>query len=159
MKLKLVMALMCLILTNSTLEVGDVERVTVTFEDTTTISEEPKTEADVEAIEIDKRTFRVTAYCACEKCCGEWAKNRPTDELGKPIVIGALGTPLTSESCASPLPFGTEISLEDYGVVVVEDRTADWVVNKHGENIIDLYMEDHNEALEFGVKYMEGVIM
>lgn len=20
--------------------------------------------------------FRVTAYCSCEKCCGEWAKNR-----------------------------------------------------------------------------------
>lgn len=22
-------------------------------------------------------SFRITAYCSCEKCCGEWAKNRP----------------------------------------------------------------------------------
>ena len=157
MRAKLAMAMTCLVLSSSTLRVGDVEHVTVNLQDT--VSEEPITEAVVEAVEIDKRTFRVTAYCACEKCCGDWAKNRPLDEFGKPIVVGALGTPLTSESAASPLPFGTEISLEGYGTVTVEDRTANWVVEKHGENIIDLYMEDHNEALEFGVKYLEGVIM
>lgn len=155
MRGKLAMAMICLVLSSSTLEAGEPEHVTVNIPNTVS---EPKTDANVEAIEIDKRMFRVTAYCACEKCCGNWATDRPTDELGNPIVLGALGTPLTKVSCASPLPFGTEISLEDYGTVIVEDRTAIWVVDKHGENIIDLYMEDHNEALEFGVKYMKGEI-
>lgn len=35
--------------------------------------------------------FRLTAYCPCEKCCGIWAKNRPTDIDGKPIVKTASG--------------------------------------------------------------------
>lgn len=156
MRGKLAIVMMCLVLSSSTLEAGEPEHVTVNIPNTVS---EPNTDADVEAIEIDKRIFRVTAYCACEKCCGSWAKGRPTDELGNPIILGALGTPLSKVSCASPLPFGTEISLEDYGTVIVEDRTATWVVDEYGENIIDLYMEDHDEAWDFGVKYMEGVVM
>ena len=35
--------------------------------------------------------YRITAYCACEKCCGEWAKNRPGG-----IVVGAAGIELKS---------------------------------------------------------------
>lgn len=108
---------------------------------------------------IEKLTFRVSAYCACSICCGKWANNRPIDENGNPIVYGAAGKPLTGDvSCASPLPFGTEIDLDDIGTVVVEDRTAKWVVNKYGQYIIDLYMTDHQKAREFGVRYIEGVI-
>ena len=111
------------------------------------VEEEPATE------------FRVTAYCACEICCGQWALNRPVDEYGNPIVIGAANKPLTSGvSCASPLPFGTEIDLGELGTVVVEDRTANWVVEKHGENIIDIYFDNHETARQFGLKYVEGVI-
>lgn len=105
-------------------------------------------------------TFRVTAYCACSKCCGSYANNRPIDENGNTIVIGAGGTQLISGvSCASPLPFGTKIALEGYGTVVVQDRTASWVVNKHGKYIADIYFSDHNTALQFGVKNLKGVIL
>ena len=112
----------------------------------------------IEPVELTE--FRVTAYCACEKCCGKWASLRPRDESGNPIVIGASGEVLaTGISCASPYPFGTEINLEGWGTVIVEDRTAEWVVEKHGRNIIDIYFEDHQQALEFGVQYMGGVII
>lgn len=112
----------------------------------------------VEPVELTE--FRVTAYCACEKCCGKWANLRPRDENGNPIVIGASGEVLaTGISCASPYPFGTEINLDGYGTVVVEDRTADWVVEKHGMNIVDIYFDNHQEALEFGLQYMGGVII
>lgn len=109
--------------------------------------------------EITKTTFRVTAYCACEKCCGVWASKRPLDENGNPIVYGASGVELVNGvSCASPLPFGTQIELDGYGVVEVQDRTADWVVNKFGENLIDIYMNNHEAARNFGLQYIEGVV-
>lgn len=110
--------------------------------------------------EVTKITYRVTAYCACEKCCGQWALNRPLDEEGNPIVYGAAGEVLTTGvSVASPLPFGTEIELDGYGTVVVQDRTAKWVVEKYGENIIDIYFDSHEEALNWGCQYIEGVII
>ena len=109
--------------------------------------------------DIHTTTYRVTAYCSCEQCCGKWASNRPLDSNGLPIVYGASGDVLIEEvSCASPLPFNTEIDLLGHGTVVVHDRTADWIVEKHGGNIIDLYFSDHQKALEWGVRYMEGVI-
>lgn len=108
---------------------------------------------------IDLRTFRLTAYCPCEVCCGRWAKNRPLDENGEPIVIGAWGKPLVDGySVASPLPFGTQVYLVGIGTVEVQDRTANWVVEKYGEDIIDLYMTDHQEALKFGVQYVRGIV-
>lgn len=104
-------------------------------------------------------TYRVTAYCACEKCCGKWALNRPVDENGNEIVKGAAGVKLVDGyTVASPLPFGTKINLEGYGVVEVQDRTAKWIVEKHGENVIDIYFNDHDAAWDFGVKYWEGTI-
>lgn len=116
--------------------------------------------SEVSTIEEETTEFRVTAYCACEICCGQWALNRPVDEFGKPIVIGAANKPLTTGvSCASPLPFGTEVDLDGYGTVVVEDRTAKWVVEKHGQNIIDIYFDDHETARQFGLQYIEGVIL
>ena len=116
-------------------------------------------EEAVEEVEAESTTFRVTAFCSCEKCCGEWANNRPVDENGQPIVYGASGEQLVDwYSCASPLEFGTQIELDGIGVVEVHDRTAQWVVNKYGSNLIDIYMNDHQQALEFGVKYVEGVI-
>ena len=107
----------------------------------------------------NKQTFRVTAYCACAKCCGKWASNRPLDKNGKPIVYGASGKKLISNySCAAPLPFGTKIKLDGIGTVEVHDRTANWVVNKYGKNIIDIYMTNHKEASKFALKKVKGVV-
>ena len=81
---------------------------------------EPITTKPEEIEPIYLGNYRITAYCACEKCCGEWAKNRPNG-----IVKGAAGIALTpGYSAASPLPFGTELYIEGYGDVVIQDRTA-----------------------------------
>ena len=119
------------------------------------IPEETEVEAEPESL----GEFRVTAYCACEKCCGKWALNRPLDENGEPIVYGASGEKLVAGySVASPLEFGTKIELDELGVVEVQDRTAQWVVDEFGIFIVDLYMTDHEEAWNFGEKYLEGFI-
>lgn len=97
--------------------------------------------------------YRVTAYCSCEICCGEWAKDRPNG-----IVIGAWGKELTPEySVASPLPFGTKVHIEGLGPYEVQDRTATWIADKYNGKIIDIYMgDDHAAAIEFG-KQVRGV--
>lgn len=93
--------------------------------------------------DIDEWT--ITAYCPCRKCCGEWAKNRPGG-----IVYGASGAELRRGFCASPLPFGTVVLIEGVGQYTVHDRTADWVAERYGGRIIDLYFLTHEEALQFG---------
>lgn len=106
-----------------------------------------------------KVLYRVTAYCACEECCGEWANKRPLDENGEPIVVGAWGVELVDNfSAASPMAFGTQVELDGIGTVEIQDRTAQWVVDRFGEDVIDIYMNDHITASEFGVQYIEGVI-
>lgn len=93
--------------------------------------------------------FRITAYCSCEICCGKWAENRPDG-----IVYGASGEELVAGvSCASPLPFGTVLEIEGVGTYIVQDRTSSWVVDKYGENLIDIYFDDHEAAREFGLQY------
>lgn len=129
--------------------------------ETSELVDDEEVESDVsESVESESITFRISAYCACEYCCGEYAINRPTDENGNPIVYGASGNTLVSGvSCASPLPFGTTIELDGYGTVVVEDRTADWIIDEYGYYILDLYFDNHQTACEWGVKFIDGVIL
>lgn len=95
--------------------------------------------------------WRVTAYCACEKCCGEWAKNRPNG-----IVVGAAGVELKAGvSVASPLPFGTRVYIEGIGEYVVQDRTASWIAEKHNNELIDIYFDNHEAACNFGLQYLD----
>lgn len=109
----------------------------------------PTAEITLEPEPVYLGEFRVTAYCACEICCGQWAENRPDG-----IVYGASNEPLIAGvSCASPLPFGTALEIEGVGTYIVQDRTASWVVDKYGENVVDIYFDDHQAALEFGVQH------
>ena len=136
-----------------------VTKVTKSKLETKATKKTKKTKKVTKTTKTTKQTFRVTAYCACTKCCGKWASKRPLDTNGKPIVYGASGKKLISNySCASPLPFGTKIKLDGIGTVEVQDRTANWVVNKYGKNIIDIYMTNHNEAYKFALKYAKGVV-
>lgn len=118
--------------------------------------ETPLVEESVEPEPVLLGSFRVTAYCSCEKCCGEWAKNRPNG-----IVYGAAGVELKAGvSCASPLPLGTVVEVEGLGEYIVQDRPAQWVIDKYGENQIDIYFDNHEAASAFGLKqlnvYLKG---
>ena len=112
--------------------------------------ETPLVEESVEPEPVLLGSFRVTAYCSCEKCCGEWAKNRPNG-----IVYGAAGVELKAGvSCASPLPLGTVVEVEGLGEYIVQDRPAQWVIDKYGENQIDIYFDSHEAASAFGLKQL-----
>ena len=112
--------------------------------------EAPSNEPDT----LDLGPCRITAYCACEKCCGEWAKNRPDG-----VVYGAAGIELKAGvSCASPWPIGTVVEIEGLGEYTVQDRPAKWVIEKYGENQFDIYFDDHEAACEFGLQYLNVTV-
>lgn len=98
-------------------------------------------------------TYRLTAYCACEKCCGYWATVRPLDENGNPIVytanqsIAKQGVTVAADT--NVLPFGTVLLIDGHEYIV-QDRGG-----SIKENRIDIYFESHEEALQFGVQYKE----
>lgn len=95
-----------------------------------------------------KCELQATAYCHCEKCCGVWATKRPTDDNGKPIVYTASGTVAqagrTVAADTSVFPFGTVLIINGIEYVV-EDRGGGIKGNR-----IDIYFDDHNDALQFG---------
>ena len=97
--------------------------------------------------------FRLTAYCPCEKCCEEWALKRPLDDKGKPIVYTASGkiakAGYTVAADPNVLPYGTKIKINGHEYEVQDCGGA--VTGKS----IDIYFDTHDEAENFGVKFVE----
>lgn len=120
----------------------------------TTIQETSESQPTFELVSLGE--FRITAYCPCEICCGNWAKNRPVDEDGSIQVFTASGDlaveGVTIAADTSVLPFGTEVIIDDVKYIV-QDRGKAIKGNK-----IDVYFENHQDALEFGVQYKEVFI-
>lgn len=88
--------------------------------------------------------YEATAYCACEKCCGTWAEDRPDG-----IVYTASGAVaqegVTIAADWDVLPPGTVVFIDGLGERVVQDRGG-----AIKGNAVDIYFEDHDEALIFG---------
>ena len=94
--------------------------------------------------------YTVTAYCACEKCCGKWAAKQGE------TVKGAYGIPLESGvSIASPLPKNTVIYIEGVGRLICHDKTSKWVADKYHNRIIDIYFDTHKKAVAFAKQKLE----
>lgn len=88
-------------------------------------------------------TFTAYAYCPCEKCCGQWS--------GGPTASGVM--PEEGRTVAADwdvLPSGTEIYIDGVGWRTVED-TGSGITG----NTLDLYMDNHQDALEWGVQEIE----
>lgn len=99
--------------------------------------------------------FRLTAYCPCEKCCYEWAQNRPIDKNGNVIVYTASGEKavegLTIAADTNVLPFGTRVYINGHEYEV-HDRGVKG-------NSIDIYFESHEDAVNFGLQYADVSIL
>lgn len=97
---------------------------------------------EFEIIEIDSIEpaligyYKLTAYCSCSKCCG---KNG-----GTVTRYGTTPTVGRTVACNS-LEAGTKVMIYNH-VYTVEDT------GNMKDNVIDIYMASHTEALEFGVK-------
>ena len=129
-----------------------------TIKDTRIIEIETNKESDTnQAVEpVSLGEFKLTAYCSCEICCGKWALNRPIDTNGNEIVYGSIGERLTEgySIAVDPnvIPYGTEVVINGHTYKAQDCGGA------IKENRIDVYCDDHQAALNFGVQYAEVFI-
>ncbi len=83
--------------------------------------------------------YKVTAYCACMKCCGK--TNGITASGTHATANRTIATPSTFKFGTKVLINGTTYTVEDRGGAIQGNR-------------IDIYMNTHSEALAFGVRYL-----
>lgn len=88
--------------------------------------------------------FKITAYCSCGICCGQYSPENGGAGTTASGTIPQAG--LTVAADPNVLPLGSYIMFNNH-VYHVED-TGGAVNNNH----IDLYMSSHQEALNWGVK-------
>lgn len=83
------------------------------------------------------------------------------DANGNEIVYGSAGIPLqTHYSCASSLPLGTKVYIPQLDAYyVVQDRAADWVDAAYGGMYVDIYTNNHEEALSLASGFMDVYIV
>lgn len=84
-------------------------------------------------------TYKVTAYCSCSKCCGK-ASGR--------TASGTKATAGRTVAASSKFAFGTKLNIGGH-IYTVEDRGG--AVNG---NKIDIFVNSHAEALQWGVRYL-----
>ena len=100
--------------------------------------------------------FVITAYCPCEKCCGVWGKNRPTDGEGKPIIYTASGEiakqGVTIAVDPDVIPYGTQVIINGHEYIA-QDCGGSIQNNK-----IDIYFSNHEEANKYGEQTFEVFI-
>lgn len=86
------------------------------------------------------KIFKVTAYCACSKCCGSHATGYTSS--------GTRATAGRTVATSSQFSFGTKLLINGHEYTV-EDRGGAITGNK-----IDVYMNSHADALAWGVRYL-----
>lgn len=84
---------------------------------------------------------RITHYCNCSICCGQWAGGGTAS--GAPPVAGV--------TVAGDLPFGTQVVINGH-TYTVQDRGV-------GGNWFDIYCDSHSEALNRGEYYTEVFVV
>jgi 3D (Asp-Asp-Asp) domain-containing protein len=90
--------------------------------------------------------MKVTGYCPCSKCCGQYADGITAN--GHKIQPGD-----TFVAADKKYSFGTEMIIEGYSngqAVKVLDRGGAIKGNK-----LDAFFRTHQEALEWGVRYID----
>ncbi len=113
----------------------------------TTNRQPDNSEDDAEQLgEWESIEMRVTAYCPCPKCCGEYSDG--VTACGYEIRPGD-----TFVAADRRYSFGTEMLIPGYN-----DGRAVKVLDRGGAikgNRLDVFFATHQEALEWGVKYLE----
>ena len=84
-------------------------------------------------------TYKITAYCPCSKCCGK-ASGR--------TASGTKATAGRTVAASSKFAFGTKLNIGGH-IYTVEDRGGAVTGNK-----IDIFVNSHAEALQWGVRYL-----
>lgn len=111
------------------------------------LTESDKPEPEPQMVSLG--TFKITAYCPCEKCCGK----NPSDPA---YGITATGTVATEGRTIAADPrvihYGTELYIDGQAYIVEDCGGA--IKGNH----IDLFFDSHQDALNWGVQEREVYI-
>ena len=105
------------------------------------ILEEPSIEVSTYSDYQNLGEFRITYYCPCAKCCEK------SDGITATGTIATEGRTVAVDP--NVIPYGS-ILVIDGKTYVAEDCGSAIKSNK-----IDIYVDDHQKALELGVDYFE----
>ena len=95
-------------------------------------------------------TFTITYYCACEKCCGK-NPNHPAYGITASGARGEEGVTIAVDP--NVIPLGETVIIDGHQYIA-QDTGGSIIGNR-----IDIYMADHNECLQMGVKEKEVWVM
>lgn len=101
------------------------------------ITETPKPELTPTSLGV----YKLTAYCPCYDCCGK------TDGITASGAKAVEGVTIAADT--KILPFGTNVIIGGHEYIV-QDIGGAITGNK-----IDIYFDNHQDALDFGVQYKE----
>jgi 3D (Asp-Asp-Asp) domain-containing protein len=94
--------------------------------------------------------MRVTAYCPCPKCCGQYADGMTACghviETGDTFVAADRRYAFGTEMIVPGYSHGRTVKVLDRGGAIKGDR-------------IDLFFPTHQEALEWGVQYLNVIVL
>ena len=118
------------------------------------LNSKPKQEEELKQEEEELKTerlvslgeFKLTAYCPCSQCCGQWA--------GGATASGVM--PVANHTIAVDtdiIPFGTQVLIN--GTTYVAEDTGGAINGSR----IDIFFDSHQEALNFGVQYAEVFVI
>ena len=88
---------------------------------------------------VNGETYKITAYCSCSKCCGK--------STGR-TASGTKATAGRTVAAPAKFAFGTKLNIGGH-IYTVEDRGGAISGNR-----IDIYVNSHSAALQWGVKYL-----
>ena len=91
-----------------------------------------------------EQAFTAYAYCACEKCCGEWAEygktaSGTTPEQGRTVAVDP-----------EVIPLGSSVWIDGEGPYVAEDTGS----GISGDTI-DIFFASHQDALNWGKRQVQ----
>ena len=92
--------------------------------------------------------FTVTHYCGCPKCCGSWSSGSES------VAYGCKGDKLVSN-----YSIATDPKIIPYGTVLHDSEGNEYIAQDTGKGVkgyhIDLFVGNHQEALNLGIKTIE----
>ena len=118
-------------------------------------SEAPEAQVEADPIQDEKKmtdhpvgVCEITAYCSCVKCCGIWSADHPSRQGTGYVQKTATGTiPTEGRTVAvdkDVIPLGSIVIID--GVTYIAEDTGSAV----NGNIVDIYFDSHEEAVQFG---------
>ena len=106
--------------------------------------EDPEPEP-IQAPEFHSCEAIITAYCSCQKCCGQWALNRPNGVVYTSTgAVAQAGVTIAVDP--NVIPYGSHVVIDGHEYIAQDTGSGLRGSTPH----IDIYCDSHQAALQIG---------